>query len=748
MSNTINRTRSILVLALAAGVLATTFGLFGSDALPSVSAQTDTTAPTISSVAITSDPDDDGLSSSFKDGVYGIGDSIEVTVTFSENIIVTGTPRLALSIGGGTRSAAYQSVDGSVAVFSYTVAEGDTDTDGIAIGANELTLNGGTIRDAANNASVLSHSSIAEQTGHKVDGIRPRMTRFAFIGSTDGQNGFYTAGEELSIDAPWSEDIRLSRANGIQLVPTISVDIGGTARTCTLGSGFGFWHFNCAIKAGDYDADGPTVAAGTIQVGDGWIRDTAGNPAVLTHGALSADSGFKVDAVLPYVTGVAITSSPTSSDGYTAGEAIRVTVTFNETVTVARIARSGVSGNPKPKMTINVGGEARTANFQSTNGNTVVFAYTVVTGDEDSDGVSIDANELSLNAGAIVDQARNTPLSTENEWILNLGLDARVPHSALANDANHKVSANSSSPITLSGNTTVNYAENGTSNVGYYTLPGSDNAITWSLSGDDSDDFSLAGSSASGRALRFTSSPNYEDPTDANTDNRYDVTIQASDGTNTGVLQITVVVTNVLHDADELPVLNGTVRVGETLTVDTSPIQNVDRIVGYAWVRIDGDTEVYIDGATGRGSAFSSYTLTDDDEGKTIKVQVGFWTTDEDFILLRSAPTAAVKPTVTVSGITSSNYAENGTSAVATYAVADAGGSTITWSLSGDDSGDFSISSAGVLSFSSSPDYESPADANTDNVYQVTIQASEGTSTGTLDVTVTVTNVNEGPTLN
>ena len=67
-----------------------------------------------------------------------------------------------------------------------------------------------------------------------------------------------------------------------------------------------------------------------------------------------------------------------------------------------------------------------------------------------------------------------------------------------------------------------------------------------------------------------------------------------------------------------------------------------------------------------------------------------------------------------MSEIISSDYAENGKTPVATYAVADAGDSTITWSLSGYDSGDFSISSAGVLSFSASPYYESPAEANTD----------------------------------
>ena len=100
---------------------------------------------------------------------------------------------------------------------------------------------------------------------------------------------------------------------------------------------------------------------------------------------------------------------------------------------------------------------------------------------------------------------------------------------------------------------------------------------------------------------------------------------------------------------------------------------------------------------------------------------------------------------LSVSGITSTNYAENGTGNVATYAVTGAAqGSTITWSLSGDDSGDFSISSSGVLSFSAAPDYENAADADTDNVYEVTVNASDGTNSGSLDVTVTVTDVNEG----
>ena len=84
-----------------------------------------------------------------------------------------------------------------------------------------------------------------------------------------------------------------------------------------------------------------------------------------------------------------------------------------------------------------------------------------------------------------------------------------------------------------------------------------------------------------------------------------------------------------------------------------------------------------------------------------------------------------------------------GTGPVAAYLATDPESATITWTLEGDDAGDFDISSSGVLTFKSSPDHETPADADTDNVYMVTVVASDGTYFDTHDVTVTVTNVDE-----
>ena len=93
-----------------------------------------------------------------------------------------------------------------------------------------------------------------------------------------------------------------------------------------------------------------------------------------------------------------------------------------------------------------------------------------------------------------------------------------------------------------------------------------------------------------------------------------------------------------------------------------------------------------------------------------------------------------------ISGMRNVSYAENGTDAVATYTAAGPESDSATWSLSGDDAGLFSISrSGGVLTFRSSPDYEEPADADTNNTYMVTVSADDGTYMDTVNVTIRVT---------
>ena len=87
--------------------------------------------------------------------------------------------------------------------------------------------------------------------------------------------------------------------------------------------------------------------------------------------------------------------------------------------------------------------------------------------------------------------------------------------------------------------------------------------------------------------------------------------------------------------------ITGTAQVGETLTADTSGIADTDGLANvsysYQWVRNDSTTDTDITGATA-----STYTLADDDEGKTIRVRVSFTDDADNDESLTSAATAAV----------------------------------------------------------------------------------------------------------
>ena len=118
--------------------------------------------PIISSVRITSLPR--------ADDTYGTGESIHVRVAFSEDVTVSGVPQLELDFDGAARQADYRRSDGSVVFFTYRIEVGDVDADGVAVNANKLRLNSGSIRDDAENAADLTHNAVAADSRHKVSG--------------------------------------------------------------------------------------------------------------------------------------------------------------------------------------------------------------------------------------------------------------------------------------------------------------------------------------------------------------------------------------------------------------------------------------------------------------------------------------------------------------------------------------------------------------------------------------------------
>ena len=105
----------------------------------------------------TATPSVTNVSSSTPNGTYNAGQVISIQVSFSEAVIVTGTPQLTLETGASDAVVGYTSGSGtSTLTFTYTVASGHNSADLDYTSSGALALNGGTIRDAASNSATLT----------------------------------------------------------------------------------------------------------------------------------------------------------------------------------------------------------------------------------------------------------------------------------------------------------------------------------------------------------------------------------------------------------------------------------------------------------------------------------------------------------------------------------------------------------------------------------------------------------------
>ena len=347
----------------------------------------DTTPPAVSKIEITSNPGSDRF--------YIPGDEIQVTVTFSETVEVTGTPRLSLELGGGSRTAVYEGGTGTAAlVFAYEVADGESDTDGVGVEADSLS--GGTIRDEGRNNAQLDHEGLSADSGHKVDGIKPELA---------ATGGAVVNGTTLTLtydkplggsSTPDAGDFTVSGGDRTRTVTRVSV----RGSTVLLTLDVGAEHLEAGIRV-------------SYTPGANRIRDLAGNQAEgLSQEPVANDTP---DTTAPVVSSLAISSNPGFDQTYAAEDEIQVTVTFSETVKVTGT----------PRLRLRVGTRNRLAGYlRGADTAELVFGYEVADGDEDTDGVSVEANRLTLSGGTIKDEADNA---------------AELAHEAVPAESGHKV---------------------------------------------------------------------------------------------------------------------------------------------------------------------------------------------------------------------------------------------------------------------------------------------------------------------
>ena len=88
---------------------------------------------------------------------------------------------------------------------------------------------------------------------------------------------------------------------------------------------------------------------------------------------------------------------------------------------------------------------------------------------------------------------------------------------------------------------------------------------------------------------------------------------------------------------------------------------------------------------------------------------------------------------------------ENAGGTIYTATATDAQGDPVSFAIAGGaDAAQFQITPAGALAFVAAPDFEVPADVDADNVYDLTLSASDGSAQATLSLKVTVTDETGG----
>ena len=400
-------------------------------------------APNVISVSVVSRPE--------SGDTYAKGEIIRVQVRFHEAVRrIDGNPQLALTLGMQTKQADYLACSSGfrssvnfcrLAFFGYIVQPADSDSDGISISANALTLNGATIRDASGTNANLSLSgyTVSDVAGHKVAGSINRLPSVATMRTSIPQSGdTYGVGEIIEATITFSRLVKVTGA------PQLTLGIGTQTKQavysgCTRDS----WtdpaglcedlKFQYVVQSSDSDADGISIAADALTLNGGTIQGAAGSNANLSLGthALTNFAIRKVDGNIDRTPAVnylnfSYDSRPQTGDTYGVTEIVEIEVSFTEAVKV--------SGSPYLSLTI--GTQTRQASNHRTGflSPYLTFRYVVQASDTDANGISIGANSIALNGGTIQDSGGN---------------NANLDHDAVGDVASRKVDGSIDHPPTI-----------------------------------------------------------------------------------------------------------------------------------------------------------------------------------------------------------------------------------------------------------------------------------------------------------
>ena len=338
-----------------------------------------------------------------------------------------------------------------------------------------------------------------------------------------------------------------------------------------------------------------------------------------------------------------------------------------------------------------------------------------------------DADSFDLSTDNILSFKEAPDFETKSSYSITLSLTDGTE--TVTKDISVTVTnVNDIAPV-FTSDATFSAAENQTA-IGTVMASDADgDSLTYSISGSE------INISSSG-VLTFASAPDYE------TKNSYTATVTVSDGTNSTTQNITVNVTDVTENV--APTISGlsssiTVAENQTSVVSVSASDGNGDTLSYSLTGTDASSlSINSSGVITFNSAPDYETKTS--YSLTVNVSDASTTASQAITVnisnVNEAPVAQSQPQ-------GYNFSENSTGVVFRANSQDPdSGDTLSFSLTGDDAGDFNIDSNGDITFASDPNYESPTDANTDNQYDFNIVVTDsGGLNATSSSSIVVTDI-------
>ena len=253
--------------------------------------------PSVTGVVVSSSP--------ASGGTYIIGDTIRLTLTFSENVDVTGSPRLKIDMDPadwGEKWAAYEGGSGTDSLtFTHAVVEPNYSIQGIAVLEDSLELNGGTIKSAASSETNadLSHTGRPHDPDHRVNwrlssAEVPWVVKAA-VSSAPASGDTYGLDETIRVALTFNRTVNVTGGPRLK-IDMDPADWGEKWAGYDSGGGTTGLTFTHTVVEPNKSTQGIAVLANTLDLNGGTIKSVSSDTnADLSHRGLPHDSAHKVD---------------------------------------------------------------------------------------------------------------------------------------------------------------------------------------------------------------------------------------------------------------------------------------------------------------------------------------------------------------------------------------------------------------------------------------------------------------------